>query len=59
MSELKPKKVGNMEYRIDIDSSKGMQVPVTIYADDSLIQKMMTDRTLKQAINVATLPGIQ
>ena len=48
-----------MEYRIDIDSSKGMQVPVTIYADDSLIQKMMTDRTLKQAINVATLPGIQ
>ena len=47
-----------MEYRIDVDSSKGMQVPVTIYADDSLIQKMMTDRTLKQAINVATLPGL-
>ena len=48
-----------MEYRIDVDPSKGMQVPVTIYADDALIQKMMTDRTLKQAINVATLPGIQ
>ena len=48
-----------MEYRIEADSSKGMQVPVTIYADDALVQKMMTDRTLKQAINVATLPGIQ
>ncbi len=36
-----------------------MKVPVTIYADETLLQKMMTDRTLKQAINVSTLPGIQ
>ena len=48
-----------MEYRIEADSSLGMKVPVTIYADDTLIEKMMTDRTIKQAINVATLPGIQ
>jgi tRNA-splicing ligase RtcB len=34
-------------------------VPVTIYADEGLIAKMMTDRTLSQAMNVATLPGIQ
>jgi len=59
LSELKPKKIGDMEYRIEADSSKGMLVPVTIYADDALIKKMMTDRTIKQAINVATLPGIQ
>jgi len=59
LADLNPKKVGNMEYRIEADSSLGMKVPVTIYADETLIQKMMTDRTIKQAINVATLPGIQ
>ena len=48
-----------MEYQIEADPSLGMKVPVTIYADDALIQKMMTDRTIKQAINVATIPGIQ
>ncbi len=47
-----------MEYRIDADSSKGMRVPVTIYADEGLLSKMMTDRTIWQAVNVSTLPGI-
>ena len=58
MTDLQPKKIGNMEYRIEADSSLGMKVPVTIYADEVLMKKMMTDRTIKQAINVATLPGI-
>lgn len=47
-----------MEYRIEADPARGMKVPVTIYADESLLQKMMTDRTLTQAINVSTLPGV-
>ena len=59
MVNLTPKKIGNMTYQIDKDSSKGMQVPVTIYADQKLVEKMMTDRTIQQAINVSTLPGIQ
>ena len=48
-----------MVYRIEPDKSRGMRVPVTIYADDALLAKMMTDRTISQAINVSTLPGIQ
>jgi tRNA-splicing ligase RtcB len=36
-----------------------MRVPVIIYADDQLLEKMMSDRTIDQAINVSTLPGIQ
>ena len=36
-----------------------MKVPVVIYADDKLLQKMTTDRTLSQAINGSTIPGIQ
>jgi len=59
MTSLIPKKVGNMEYRIEADSNRGMKVPVTIYADEGLLQKMMTDRTITQAINVSTLPGVQ
>ncbi len=59
MSGITPKKIRDNVYQIDADSSKGMKVPVTIYADEGLITKMMTDRTLSQAMNVATLPGIQ
>lgn len=47
-----------MEYRIEADASKGMKVPVTIYADENLLQKMLTDRTITQAVNVSTLPGV-
>ncbi|MBI3842807.1 MAG: RtcB family protein [Thaumarchaeota archaeon] len=59
MSVPTPKKIGNMEYRIDADSNRGMKVPVTIYADEGLMQKMVTDRTIIQAMNVSTLPGVQ
>lgn len=56
---LKVKKVGDMNFRIDADTSRGMKVPVSIYANDSLISKMVTDRTIDQAANVATLPGVR
>lgn len=58
MTSLVPKKIGDMEYRIEADSSRGMKVPVTIYADEGLLQKMLTDRTISQAVNVSTLPGV-
>jgi tRNA-splicing ligase RtcB (3'-phosphate/5'-hydroxy nucleic acid ligase) len=53
------KKVSDLVYRIDPDPAKGMKVPVTIYANESLISKMVTDRTVDQAANVATLPGVK
>src|SRR5919112_1836709 len=53
------KKVNDLEYRIDPEPAKGMRVPVTIYANELLISKMVTDRTVDQAANVATLPGIK
>ena len=58
MSSLIPKKIGNMTYKIEKDETLGMKVPVIIYADDQLLEKMMTDRTIKQAVNVSTIPGI-
>jgi tRNA-splicing ligase RtcB len=58
MSSPIPKKIREMEYRIEADPSKGMKVPVTIYADEKLLQKMLTDRTIQQAVNVSTIPGV-
>ena len=52
-------KLNEFEFKINIDTSKRMNVPVTIYADDNLILKMSEDRTLDQAVNVSTLPGVK
>ena len=58
MSLLIPKKTGHLTYEIEPDSSQGMRVPVTIYANENLLEKMMFDRTIRQAINVSSIPGI-
>src|ERR671910_3621966 len=49
---------GDFKYVIKKDESKGMKVPVTIYADENLVSKMALDRTIDQAANVATLRGV-
>jgi tRNA-splicing ligase RtcB len=36
----------------------GMQVPGMVFANQALLEKMQTDRTLWQCSNVAQLPGI-
>ena len=65
MSELLTKrgnhrvrKINDLEFQIEKDVSKGMRVPVKIYANDDLISKMVIDRTIDQAVNVSTLPGV-
>ena len=57
MSSLVPKKIGNLTYKIEKDETIGMNVPVIIYANEKLLEKMMSDRTIKQAVNVSTIPG--
>jgi tRNA-splicing ligase RtcB len=58
MSFSLPRKIGENQYQIDADSNLGMKVPVRIYADEPLMQKMLSDRTIMQARNVASIPGI-
>ena len=58
MSDNTPKKIGENQYQIDADSNLGMKVPVRIYADEPLLQKMLSDRTIMQAQNVSCIPGI-
>lgn len=56
MSSRTPKKTNDGQYIIE--PSGDMKVPVRIYATDSLLSKMSHDRTLRQACNVASMPGI-
>ena len=58
MSTATPRKIGENQYQIDADSNSGMKVPVRIYADEPLLQKMLSDRTIMQAKNVSSIPGI-
>jgi len=58
MSTITPKKIGENQYQIDADSNLGMKVPVRIYADEPLLQKMLFGRTIMQAQNVSCIPGI-
>ncbi len=52
------RKISEVEYRIEADIKPEMKVPVTIYANENLLKKMLSDRTIDQAVNVAHLPGI-
>lgn len=35
-----------------------MRVPARVYADDDILQQALTDKSLEQLVNTATLPGI-
>ena len=50
-------KIDNCMWRIPQYTS-GMRVPGMVFANESLLEKMQTDRTLWQCTNVAHLPGI-
>jgi len=54
---MKPKKINNYTYVIEKHGD--MKVPVKIFANEKLMEKMMQDRCLQQGINVAALPGIK
>lgn len=58
MSTPTPVSAGPKQYVIEADPGSGRMAPVRIYADQALLQKMLTDRTIKQACNVASIPGI-
>jgi len=49
-------KIGPAKWQIDKEG--GMRVPGIIYANDELAKNITRDRTMRQTMNVATLPGI-
>jgi len=51
-------RIDNYTWRIPQKYKSGMRVPGLVFADEDLLDKMRTDRTLDQCANVAHLPGI-
>jgi tRNA-splicing ligase RtcB len=50
--------IGSLIREIPITARSDMRVPVRVYADDELWRQIAADRSLDQAVNVATLPGV-
>ncbi|MBI5635381.1 RtcB family protein, partial [Candidatus Micrarchaeota archaeon] len=50
------KKIGPASF--EYPKKQGMNVPVRVFVKDEMLSSMMSDRTLGQAINVSSLPGI-
>lgn len=53
------RKIGDFEYKIEPKEFSGMKVPVRIFANDDLLAKMLSDRTIEQAVNVSKLQGVE
>ncbi len=52
-------KINDFVWEVKKDADAEMNVPVRIYANETIIKAMQRDRTLKQAVNAAKLPGIE
>lgn len=50
--------VDDWRWRIPCDAAAGMRTHVMIYASRAIVDHVVKDRSLEQAVNVAMLPGI-
>src|SRR5215212_2152714 len=53
-----PVRVDDTLWEIPADAREDMRVPARVFADEELLEAILTDRSLEQLQNVATLPGI-
>jgi tRNA-splicing ligase RtcB len=51
-------KISPYEWEIPVSYRPDMRVPVRIFATRSLLEAIMGDKSLEQAVNAATLPGL-
>ncbi|MEA3440143.1 MAG: RtcB family protein, partial [Chloroflexota bacterium] len=52
------KKISEFEWEIPKSYREDMRVPVHVFATRSLLEEVASDRSLEQAVNSATLPGL-
>ena len=57
-ADIPIKQVAQNIWEVPQDYQPGMKVPARIYADEDLLAKMRTDRTIQQCVNVTHLNGI-
>jgi tRNA-splicing ligase RtcB len=51
-------KISDWEWEVPVSHRPDMQVPVRIFATRRLLEQIQKDRSLEQAVNSATLPGL-
>lgn len=56
--EIKSEKVSEFKFKIGKEQAAGMNTDVSIYATEEMLERMGKDRTLQQAVNASTLPGL-
>src|SRR4051812_8710563 len=54
----RPNRVDDTLWEIPAEARDDMRVPARVFADADLLEAILTDRSLEQLQNVATLPGI-
>src|SRR6266699_4805750 len=57
-ADIPIRQVSQNIWEVPQDYQPGMKVPARIYADEELLAKMRTDRTIQQCVNVTHLSGI-
>lgn len=51
-------KISDYEWEIPKTFRKDMRVPVRLFSTQQLLEEVMKDRSIEQAVNAATLPGL-
>ena len=52
------RRLGEFLWELPREFDRRMRVPVHVYADDELLEDALRDASLRQAVNVASLPGL-
>jgi len=52
------KKINDYEWEIPVDFRSDMQVPVRVFASQALLQESLKDKSIEQAVNASSLPGL-
>jgi tRNA-splicing ligase RtcB len=52
------KKISDFEWEIPRDFRFDMRVPVRVFASQSLLEDALKDKSIEQAVNASTLPGL-
>ena len=52
------KQISPYEWKIEQDFFSGMNVPVMVFSQESMLRENLNDRSLQQATHAACLPGV-
>ncbi|PKO21560.1 MAG: RNA-splicing ligase RtcB [Chloroflexi bacterium HGW-Chloroflexi-1] len=52
------RKIGDYLYEVPQSFRHDMRVPARVYADEEMLEAALSDRSVEQVINTATLPGV-